>query len=61
MESKLITIKEASELSGLSTWQIRHMVRCGQLAGIMTGKDSKRCRYVTRESFEQMMKGSMAK
>ena len=57
MQNKLITIKEAAKITSLSTWQIRHMVRCGQLAGIMTGKGSKRCRYVTRESLEQMLKG----
>lgn len=54
---RFVTIKNAAKESGLSAWQIRHMVVNGQLAGIRTGKGSKRCRYVTRESLEQMMKG----
>jgi len=54
---KLLTIREAAKLTELSPWQIRHFVRNGQLAGIMTGKDSKRCRYVTRESLEKLLKG----
>ena len=57
MQNRLIKIKDAAKIAGLSPWQIRQAVANKQLCGVKLGKESKRCRYVTRESFEQMLKG----
>lgn len=55
MESKLITIREASIVLGLSSRQIQRLIRAHRLKGKMFGDKAERFRYVTRSSLESLI------